>query len=148
MLYRTVVAVRSQTQSHINSLSSTWKVWMLNLKAREVTTTHTHTHVHCAVLKRLSTLSDFHIPLPSIVPFAHSETPFTHGCRYLIFPGSSGTTSFFPSFMFPVDHTFWQSHWVQSLNMSIQNELFSGNAIQYRILRVHFSSNILIRFYI
>jgi len=26
----------------------------------------------CAVSKRLATPSDFHIPLPSVVPFAHS----------------------------------------------------------------------------
>jgi hypothetical protein len=32
----------------------------------------------CAILKRLATTSDFHTPLPSIVPFAHSETPFAH----------------------------------------------------------------------
>jgi hypothetical protein len=38
---------------------------------------------------------------------------------YPIFPGCSGTTSFFPSFSFRVDHNFWQSHWVHSLNMSI-----------------------------
>jgi hypothetical protein len=43
-------------------------------------------------LKRLVTPSDFHIPLPSIVPFAHSETSSAHGCIYPIFPGSSGTT--------------------------------------------------------
>jgi hypothetical protein len=86
--------------------------------------------------------------LPSIVPFAHFETSLTHGCIlvYPIFPGSSGTTSFFPSFRFPVDHKFWQSHWVHSLNVSIPNELFSGYVIQHRILRFHFSSNILIRF--
>jgi hypothetical protein len=65
--------------------------------------------VYCAVLKRLKTPSDFHTPLPSIVPFAHSETFFTHGCYYSIFPGSSGTTSVFPSFRFPVDHNFWKS---------------------------------------
>jgi len=29
-------------------------------------------YIYCAVLKRLKTSSDFHIPLPSIVPFAHS----------------------------------------------------------------------------
>jgi len=28
--------------------------------------------VYSAVLKRLTTPSDFHIPLPSIVPFVHS----------------------------------------------------------------------------
>jgi hypothetical protein len=43
-----------------------------------------------AVLKCLAAPSNFHIPLPSIVPFAHSETSFTHG-----FPGSSETTPFF-----------------------------------------------------
>jgi hypothetical protein len=70
------------------------------------------------------TPSDFHISLPSIVPFVNSETSFTHGCTYPIFPGSSGTTSCFRSFRFPVDHNFWQSHWVHFLNMSIPNELF------------------------
>jgi hypothetical protein len=35
--------------------------------------------MYCAVLKRLATPSDFHTPLPSIVPFAHSETYFSHG---------------------------------------------------------------------
>jgi hypothetical protein len=51
--------------------------------------------IYCAVLKRLATPSDFHIPLPPIVPFAHSETSFTHGCIYPILPGFSGTTLFF-----------------------------------------------------
>jgi hypothetical protein len=37
-------------------------------------------YIYCAVLKRVATPSDFHIPLPSIVPFAHSETYFTYGC--------------------------------------------------------------------
>jgi hypothetical protein len=86
--------------------------------------------VDCTVLKRLTMPSGFHIPLPSNVPFAHSETPFTHGWTYSVFPASSGTTSFFPSFRFPVDHNFWQSHWVDSLKMSIPNELFSGYVIQ------------------
>jgi hypothetical protein len=93
-------------------------------------------YIYCAVLKRLATPSDFHIPLPSIVPFANSETSFTHGCIYPIFPGSSGTTSFFRSFRFPGDHNFWLSHLVHSLNISVPNELFSGCVIQYRILRV------------
>ena len=31
-----------------------------------------HITIYCAVLKRLTTPSDFHIPFPSIVPFAHS----------------------------------------------------------------------------
>jgi hypothetical protein len=39
--------------------------------------------IYSAVLKRLATPSDFHIPLPSIVPFAHSETSFTH-CSYFL----------------------------------------------------------------
>jgi hypothetical protein len=80
--------------------------------------------VRVSVLKCLVMPSDFHIPLPSIVQFAHSETSFTHGCIYPKFPGSLGT-SFFRSFRFPVDHNFWQSNWVHSLNMSIPNELFS-----------------------
>jgi hypothetical protein len=54
-----------------------------------------------AVLRRLATPSDFHIPLPSNVPFAHSQTYSTHGYIYIyiypIFPGSSGTTSYFSS---------------------------------------------------
>jgi hypothetical protein len=107
---------------------------------------HIYIYISCAVLKRPATPSDFHIQFPSIVPFAHSETSFTHGCTYPIFPGSTETTSFFPSFRFIVDHNFWQSHWVHSLNISIPNELFSGYAIQYPILCVNFSSNILIRF--
>jgi hypothetical protein len=37
-------------------------------------------------------------------------------------PVSSGTTSLFPSFRFPIDH-FWQSQWVHSLNMSTPNTL-------------------------
>ena len=49
----------------------------------------------CAVLKRLATPSDFHIPLPSVVPFTHSQIPFTPGCIYPIFTGPSGTASFF-----------------------------------------------------
>ena len=59
-----------------------------------------------AVLKRLATPSDFHISLPSVVPFAHSSSSFTHSCIYPIFPSSSGTASFFPSFRFPVNHNF------------------------------------------
>jgi hypothetical protein len=51
--------------------------------------------IYCPVLKCLTRLSDFHTPLPSIVPFVHSETSFTHGCIYPNFPGSSGTTSIF-----------------------------------------------------
>jgi hypothetical protein len=81
-------------------------------------------YIYCTVLKRLASPSDFHIPLPSTVPFVHSETSFTHCCVYLIFPGSSGTTSFFPSFRFPVGHNFCQLHWVLSRNMSIPNEFF------------------------
>ena len=61
----------------------------------------------CAVLKRLTTPSDFHIPMPSVVPFAHSYTSSTHGCIYPIFPSSSGTASFFfSSFGFEVNHNF------------------------------------------
>ena len=61
------------------------------------THTHTHTYVHIynAVLKRLATPSDFHIPLPSIVPFAHSQISLTHRCICPIFSGSLGTASFF-----------------------------------------------------
>jgi hypothetical protein len=84
---------------------------------------------YCAVLKRLAMPSDFHIPSPSIVPFAHSETSFTHGCTYPIFPGSSGMTSFFPSFSFPVAHNFWQSHWVHSHNMSIPSNYHKESSI-------------------
>jgi len=36
------------------------------------------------VLKRLATPSDFHIPLPSIIPFAHSQISLTHRCIYPI----------------------------------------------------------------
>jgi len=32
----------------------------------------TYVRMYCAVLNRLETPSDFHIPLPSIVPFVHS----------------------------------------------------------------------------
>jgi hypothetical protein len=103
---------------------------------------YSYIYIYCAVLKHMATPSDYHIPLPSIVPFAHSETSFTHDCIHSNFPGSSRTTSFFPSFRFPVDHNFWQSHRVHSLNMSIPNELFLGYVIQYRILRVHFYSMI------
>ena len=53
-------------------------------------------YIYCAVLKRLTTPSDFHIPLPSIVPFAHSWISFIHACIYYIFPRSPGTASFFP----------------------------------------------------
>ena len=83
------------------------------------------------------TPSDFHIPLPSIVPFAHSHISFTHGCIYPTFPGSSATSWVCSSFMFPVNHNFWSSRWVHPLDMTIPNELFSGYLIQYRNLRVH-----------
>ena len=102
-------------------------------------------YIYCALLKHLTTASNFHIPFPSIVPFAYPEISFTHGCIYPIFPGSLEMTSFFPSFRFSVDDNFWQSHWVLSLNMSIPNELFLSYVIQYHILGVHFFSNILIR---
>ena len=69
--------------------------------------------------------SDFHIPLPSIVPFAHSH--FIHGCIYSIFPGSLGTASFFPSFRFPVTHNFWESHWVHSVDMIIKFKIKEYN---------------------
>ena len=36
-------------------------------------------------IKRLPTPSDFHIPLPSTVPFDHSQASCTHRCLYLIF---------------------------------------------------------------
>jgi Na+-transporting methylmalonyl-CoA/oxaloacetate decarboxylase gamma subunit len=39
---------------------------------------------HKTVLKRLLTPSDRQIPLPSTVPFAHSEPSFTHGCIIII----------------------------------------------------------------
>ena len=39
-------------------------------------------YIYCAVLKRLATPSDFHTPLPSIVPFAHSYISLTHRCIY------------------------------------------------------------------
>jgi len=63
-------------------------------------------YIYCAVLKRLTTPSDFHIPLLSTVPFAHSYISSIHGCIYSIFPGSPGTASFFPSFRFPVNHNY------------------------------------------
>ena len=107
--------------------------------------THTHTYIYCTVLKCLATPSDFHIP-SSIVTFAHSQISFTHRCIYPIFPGSSGTASFFPSFRFLVNHNFWQLRWVHSLDMTISNELFSGYLIQYHILHIHFFSNALIHF--
>ena len=34
-------------------------------------------YIYFAVLKRLATHSDYQIPLPSTVPFAHSYIPFT-----------------------------------------------------------------------
>jgi hypothetical protein len=33
-----------------------------------------------AGLKHLTTPSNFHIPLPLVVPFAHSQISYTHGC--------------------------------------------------------------------
>ena len=54
----------------------------------------------------MATPSVFLIPLPSIVPFAHSSISFTHGCIYPIFPSSSMTASFFSSFRCPVNHDF------------------------------------------
>ena len=102
--------------------------------------------IYSAVLQLLTTPSDFPIPLPLIVPFAHPERSSTHSCIYPIFLGSSGTTSFFLSFRFPVDHNFCQSRSVHSLNMSKPNELFSSYVIQYRILGIHFFSNILTHF--
>ena len=83
-------------------------------------------YIYSADLKRLTTPSDFHIPLPSIVPFAHSQISSIHDCIYSIFPGSPGTASFFPSFRFPVNHNFCQSRWVHSLDMTIPNKFFSG----------------------
>ena len=54
-----------------------------------------YTHTYCAVLQRLGTPSDFHIPLPSILPFAHFSLSSTHGCIYPIFSASLGTAFFF-----------------------------------------------------
>ena len=57
-------------------------------------------YIYSTVLKRLATPSDFHIPLPSIVPFAHSYISFS---IYPNFLGSSGAAWFFPSFRFPIN---------------------------------------------
>jgi hypothetical protein len=72
-------------------------------------------------------LSD-HLPLTAIYISQFQSTlyishlPLTALCH--IFPFSSGLTSFFPFFMFPVDHKFWKSHCVHSLNKFIQNNFF------------------------
>ena len=138
--------------------SSEWSLFLGSPHHKPVCTSHLPPYVpllllcfhflffYCAVLKRLPTPSDFHIPLPSIVPFACPELSSTHSCIYPIFTRSSGTTSFLPPFRFPVDHNFWQSRSVRPFNMSVPNKLFSSYVIQYRVLGVHFISNILIRF--
>ena len=62
------------------------------------------------ILRGFTTSDDafpFHTPLRSVVPFAYPQISSTHSCMYPILPGSAGTTSFFPSFRFPVDHNFW-----------------------------------------
>jgi hypothetical protein len=102
---------------------------LVNLKANhgnvcvfeQLKTRNFDIYIYSAILKRLATPSDFHIPLLWIVPFTHSETSFTHGCIYPTFPCSSGTTWFFPSFRFPGDRNFWPSHWVHYLNASTPN---------------------------
>ena len=50
--------------------------------------------IYCVALKRLATPSDFHIPLPSTVPFAYSQIHFTHRSIYPIFPGCLVLKSF------------------------------------------------------
>ena len=80
------------------------------LQTHTYTHTHTHTYIYIyiyiyillAVLKRLTTPSDFHTLFPPIVPFTHSYISLTHGWIYPIFPGSSVVASFFPSFRFPI----------------------------------------------
>jgi hypothetical protein len=49
------------------------------------------------VLKRLTTPSVYHIPLPSIVPFAHPQIPFTHRCIYPILRSLSPIAVYIPS---------------------------------------------------
>jgi len=52
-------------------------------------------YIYSPVLKRLSTPSDFHIPLSSILPFPHSQVSFIHGCIYPIFLVLLGRPRFF-----------------------------------------------------
>ena len=98
-----------------------------------------HNYINCAFVKRLTTPSDFHIPLPSIVLFTHSQISFIHGCIYSIFPGSPRTSSFFPSFRFPVNNNFWQSRQVHSLGTKLISPL--KQQLQYlfsvRLYRIH-----------
>ena len=136
-------------------------------------------YIYSAVLKRLTTPSDVHAPLPSIVPFACPEISFTHSsiynpsshvlrgrprfCRHSGFQltltlltwtiwraptNASKWRMGFNSVFKGVNHDFWQSCWVLSLNMPLPNKLFSSYIIHYRILGVRFSSNIFISFYI
>ena len=89
-------------------------------------------------LKRLATA----LQLPYSIAFGCSIRPFLdlfHSWLYIypIFPRSSGTASFFPSFRFAVYHNFWKSRRVHSLDMPITNELFWGYLIQYCTWRVH-----------
>jgi hypothetical protein len=66
-------------QTHVNNLLYK-KALPMALKTQVVPITK-YLSIYCAVSKRLATPSEFHIPLPSIVPFAYSETPFTHDCN-------------------------------------------------------------------
>jgi hypothetical protein len=68
--------------------------------------TYNDAYIYCAGLKRLATPSDLYIPLPSIVPFANSETSFIYDSIYPVFPVSSGTTSFFLPPHFPLPASF------------------------------------------
>jgi hypothetical protein len=66
LIYLTISSVVKLVQhvAHFGRRKIYLSFWLARLKA--------DIYVYCAVLKRLTTPSDFYIPLPSIVPFAHS----------------------------------------------------------------------------
>jgi hypothetical protein len=79
------VSATTSHQSHVLgvfcSVDTKYPV-TVEAKSGEIKVSEDPTHIYSAVLKHLAMTSDFHIPLPSIVPFTHSETSFTHGSRF------------------------------------------------------------------
>jgi hypothetical protein len=110
---------------------------------------HCCSDIYSTVLKRLATPSDFLVPLPTIVPFAHSETPFTHCCTTYIpsFQVLRGRPRFILSSGYPVGHIFGNCTSSILSTCPYQMSCISGYVIQFRILRVHLPSNILIHFF-
>ena len=72
-LYVYVFPVVSSKTSSFYLVTETPRVSeALRIKLYSMKYIYIYIYIYSAVLKRLATPSDFHIPLPSIVPLAHS----------------------------------------------------------------------------